>query len=188
MTETMGALVIALALLAATAGLFLPRVLRWRRARQRTRRIRTADALERKNGCESGADKHKASSNAGARNAGASRGGASLAGTLQIMQDQAAHLMDDMERGGLFHVECDVSRLSDLTRGERGQVVEISSQCRGLERRRLLDLGFLPGAELKVELTSPGGDPVAYRIRGALIALRKEQADLIQIRPLGQAA
>jgi len=73
-------------------------------------------------------------------------------------------------------------RLSDLARGERGQVVEISSQCRGLERRRLQDLGFLPGAELRAELTSPGGDPVAYRIRGALIALRKEQADLIRIQ------
>ncbi|MCH8339155.1 MAG: FeoA domain-containing protein [Chloroflexi bacterium] len=73
-------------------------------------------------------------------------------------------------------------RLSDLARGERGQVVEISSQCRGLERRRLQDLGFLPGAELQAELTSPGGDPVAYRIRGALIALRKEQADLIRIQ------
>ena len=73
------------------------------------------------------------------------------------------------------------SRLSDLAQGERGQVVEISSQCRGLERRRLQDLGFLPGTEIQVELTSAGGDPVAYRIRGALIALRKEQADLIQI-------
>ena len=80
------------------------------------------------------------------------------------------------------------SRLSDLTRGERGQVVEISSQCRGLERRRLQDLGFLPGAELQAELTSPGGDPVAYRIRGALIALRKEQADLIRIVRAEQAA
>lgn len=73
-------------------------------------------------------------------------------------------------------------RLSDLAQGERGQVVEISSQCRGLERRRLQDLGFLPGTEIQAELTSTGGDPVAYRIRGALIALRKEQADLIQIR------
>lgn len=72
--------------------------------------------------------------------------------------------------------------LSDLAPGERGQVVAISSRCRGLERRRLQDLGFLPGTEIQAELTSTGGDPVAYRIRGALIALRKEQADLIQIQ------
>ncbi len=75
-------------------------------------------------------------------------------------------------------------RLSDLAQGERGQVVQISEQCRGLERRRLQDLGFLPGAEIQAELTSAGGDPVAYRIRGALIALREEQADQISIQRL----
>ena len=75
-------------------------------------------------------------------------------------------------------------RLSDLAQGERGRVVQISSQCRGLERRRLQDLGFLPGAEIQAELTSAGGDPVAYRIRGALIALRGEQADQISIQRL----
>jgi DtxR family Mn-dependent transcriptional regulator len=75
-------------------------------------------------------------------------------------------------------------RLSDLAQGERGRVVEISSQCRGLERRRLQDLGFLPGAEIQAELTSTGGDPVAYRIRGALIALRDEQAEQITIQRL----
>ncbi|MFQ5943735.1 MAG: iron dependent repressor, metal binding and dimerization domain protein [Anaerolineales bacterium] len=72
--------------------------------------------------------------------------------------------------------------LSDLAPGERGEVVAISSRCRGLERRRLQDLGFLPGAEIQAELTSSGGDPVGYRMRGALIALRKEQADLIRIQ------
>ncbi|GMR10083.1 MAG: hypothetical protein BMS9Abin28_0904 [Anaerolineae bacterium] len=79
-------------------------------------------------------------------------------------------------------------RLSDLAHGERGQVVEISSRCRGLQRRRLQDLGFLPGAEIRAELASSSGDPVAYRIRGTLIALRKEQADLIRIRRAEEAA
>jgi len=79
-------------------------------------------------------------------------------------------------------------RLSDLAHGERGQVVAISSRCRGLQRRRLQDLGFLPGAEIRAELASSSGDPVAYRIRGTLIALRKEQADLIQIRLAEEAA
>jgi DtxR family Mn-dependent transcriptional regulator len=72
--------------------------------------------------------------------------------------------------------------LSDLAQGERAQVIEISSQCRGMERRRLQDLGFLPGANIQAELTSTGGDPVAYRIRGALIALRKDQADMIRVQ------
>ncbi|RME45954.1 MAG: ferrous iron transport protein A [Caldilineae bacterium] len=53
--------------------------------------------------------------------------------------------------------------------------------CRGAERRRLMDLGILPGTLIRAEMVSPSGDPTAYRIRGALIALRKEQADRIYI-------
>ena len=79
-------------------------------------------------------------------------------------------------------------RLSDLKQGQSGQIVGISSQCRGLERRRLQDLGFLPGASIQAELTSSGGDPVAYRIRGALVALREEQAEMIHIELAEQPA
>ncbi len=75
--------------------------------------------------------------------------------------------------------------LSELAQGERSRVIEISAQCRGLERRRLQDLGFLPGAAIEAELSSASGDPVAYRVRGALIALRKDQADLIRIQEAG---
>jgi Fe2+ transport system protein FeoA len=45
----------------------------------------------------------------------------------------------------------------------------------------MMDLGILPGTIIEAELESPGGDPTAYRIRGALIALRREQAELIRI-------
>ena len=71
--------------------------------------------------------------------------------------------------------------LHDLGSRERGRVVRISPTCRGLERRRLMDLGVLPGTVIEMETKSPGGDPTAYRIRGALIALRRESADNIQI-------
>ena len=54
-------------------------------------------------------------------------------------------------------------------------------------RRRLLDLGFVPGTEVVAETKSPGGDPVAYRIRGTLIAVRREQASLIRISHLSPA-
>lgn len=75
-------------------------------------------------------------------------------------------------------------RLSSLRPGERGRVVRISSRCRGPERRRLVDLGVLPGTVIHVDLSSPFGDPVAYAVRGALIALRAAQADLIHVVPL----
>lgn len=72
--------------------------------------------------------------------------------------------------------------LSTIAPGERAEVLGISAACRGLQRRRLLDLGLVPGTVVENELVGPGGDPTAYRIRGALIALRKEQADLVQVR------
>jgi Fe2+ transport system protein FeoA len=51
----------------------------------------------------------------------------------------------------------------------------------GVERRRMLDLGILPGARVEVVMKSPLGDPVAYRIRGATVALRRDQARHIQV-------
>jgi DtxR family Mn-dependent transcriptional regulator len=72
--------------------------------------------------------------------------------------------------------------LTSLKIGEVGKVVRISPACRGLERRRLMDLGILPGTEIGAEMISPSGDPTAYRVRGACIALRKEQANYIHIQ------
>ncbi|MBS1254148.1 MAG: Iron-dependent repressor IdeR [Anaerolineales bacterium] len=72
-------------------------------------------------------------------------------------------------------------RLADLLVGEKGKVLSISRASRSVERRRLLDLGIVPGTIVEAEMTSPSGDPTAYRIRGALVALREEQARLISI-------
>jgi len=71
--------------------------------------------------------------------------------------------------------------LSGLKPGQQAQVKALSPRIRGAERRRMLDLGLLPGAQIEATMVSPSGDPTAYRIRGALIALRKDQADLIDI-------
>ena len=71
--------------------------------------------------------------------------------------------------------------LDHLKPGEQAKVVALSPACRGPERRRLLDLGFVPGTLVEVEMNSPMRDPVAYRVRGSIIALRSEQARLIQI-------
>ena len=71
--------------------------------------------------------------------------------------------------------------LSSLSVGEKGKVMGISKKCRGQQRRRLMDLGVVPGTEIEVEMKSIGGDPVAYRIRGTSIALRKNQADRIYL-------
>lgn len=46
----------------------------------------------------------------------------------------------------------------------------------GGARRRLLDLGLVPGTVIRVVRRSPLGDPTAYLIRGSLLALRREDA------------
>lgn len=74
-----------------------------------------------------------------------------------------------------------VHPLTDLRLGESAHVAAVSRACRGPERRRLLDLGILPGAIIEVAMTSPLNDPVAYRVRDTLIALRREQAQMILI-------
>ena len=71
--------------------------------------------------------------------------------------------------------------LADLLRGESARVARVASDCRGAQRRRLLDLGVVPGTEITVEMPSATGDPTAYRIRGALIALRRQQAEWIEV-------
>lgn len=54
----------------------------------------------------------------------------------------------------------------------------------GLEsslRDRLQDLGLVEGTEVQCVLKSPAGDPAAYEIRGAVIALRRGDAATVQL-------
>ena len=72
-------------------------------------------------------------------------------------------------------------RLSDLELGQTGVVDRIAPVCQGPARRRLLDLGVVPGTPVRATLRGAGGDPTAYEIRGATIALRREQATWVEI-------
>ncbi|MCU0621858.1 MAG: metal-dependent transcriptional regulator [Gemmatimonadales bacterium] len=78
--------------------------------------------------------------------------------------------------------------LAAIRPGEAGRVRRISAACQGPQRRRLLDLGVVPGTVIAAEFASAAGDPVAYRVRGALIALRREHADWIQVERVSTGA
>jgi DtxR family Mn-dependent transcriptional regulator len=78
--------------------------------------------------------------------------------------------------------------LSELRQGQRARVVRISPACHGPERRRLMDLGIVPGTLMRFERRGPSGGSIAYVVRGTLIALREEQADLIAITIENEAA
>lgn len=50
-----------------------------------------------------------------------------------------------------------------------------SIQLEGTGRRRIMDLGLIPGTKVEALRVSPAGDPKAYKIRGTIIAFRKEE-------------
>lgn len=75
-------------------------------------------------------------------------------------------------------------RLSSLKEDEIARIAGISKECRGENRRRLLDLGFVKGTEIRIDLNSPLGNPVAYAVKGTSIALRKDQASKILINKI----
>lgn len=72
--------------------------------------------------------------------------------------------------------------LDKLAPGRKALVESLETQ--GLTRRRLLDLGLVPGTVVESIQRSPLGDPTAYRIRGAVIALRSEEGRRVGIRVL----
>ncbi|WP_028974575.1 FeoA domain-containing protein [Spirochaeta cellobiosiphila] len=69
--------------------------------------------------------------------------------------------------------------LASYAQGAFCKIIGISPKISGTDRRRLMDLGFLPGTVVEKELVSSSGDPMAFRIRGTLIAIRKNQAEQI---------
>ncbi len=74
--------------------------------------------------------------------------------------------------------------LTDLATGTSAEVIGLDDACQGYSRRRLMDLGFTEGARVAAALSTFAGDPRAYRVRGTLVALRRDQASQIFVRPL----
>jgi DtxR family Mn-dependent transcriptional regulator len=103
-------------------------------------------------------------------------------GTEAVLAPVAARNITVQPIVGVLPVEGPYESLATLEPGESATVMGISRACRGLQRRRLMDLGVLPGTVVRSEMKSAGGDPTAYLIRGATVALRKTQANLIHIR------
>jgi DtxR family Mn-dependent transcriptional regulator len=74
--------------------------------------------------------------------------------------------------------------LYELPNRAIAEVVELDERCQGFTRRRFLDLGLTPGTRIYPELENAFKEPRAYRLRGTLIALRKDQAAHIWVRPI----
>lgn len=74
----------------------------------------------------------------------------------------------------------EINTLSDVPIGTACKVINLI--CDGAIRRRFLDLGIIKDTEITALSQSPSGDPVAYFIRGAVIAIRSEDAETIEVQ------
>ncbi len=72
--------------------------------------------------------------------------------------------------------------LSQLPLGKSARVRELTAD--GSSRRRMLDLGIIIDTHVEALQKSPSGDPTAYHIRGAVFALRSEEASKIYVEAM----
>lgn len=72
--------------------------------------------------------------------------------------------------------------LDALRVGQWGRIAEV--QTEPAMRRRLMDLGLVPGTAVSCTAVSPAGDPAAYLVRGAVIALRRRDARGVRLAGL----
>jgi len=100
-----------------------------------------------------------------------------LAGFLRSRIENQAHDMAeqyDEEGGEVAPVGKSVKSLSELSAGMKGTVLRVASK--GKLRRRILDMGVVPGAEVCVDGVAPFGDPLQLTVRGYHLSLRKSEA------------
>ena len=69
--------------------------------------------------------------------------------------------------------------LNELNLNETGYIKDL--RCNSNIKRRLLDLGLIPGTKITPLFVSPSGDPTAFEIRGSVIAIRIEDTIFIDL-------
>lgn len=70
--------------------------------------------------------------------------------------------------------------LAMLKPGQQGKILKLDTSL-GAIRRRMMDMGVLPGEMIKVEKVAPLGNPIEVTVRGYNLSLRKEEAKGIEI-------
>jgi Fe2+ transport system protein FeoA len=79
----------------------------------------------------------------------------------------------------LGSIPSDGMTLDTLVPGQQGTVL----QLQGPEalRRRLMEIGFVPGSSVRFVLATPFGDPLVFSLRGTSLALRKSEAHCVLV-------
>ena len=73
--------------------------------------------------------------------------------------------------------------LGDVKVGDSSTIVKLHGT--GALRRHLMDLGLIKGTPFTVVKVAPLGDPIEIRIRGCHITVRKDEAEILDIEPIG---
>lgn len=69
--------------------------------------------------------------------------------------------------------------LTNLPVGREARVTAVNGT--GRVTRRLMEMGVIPGVAVQVVKTAPFGDPIEIRVRGYSLAMRKSEADAIEV-------
>ena len=75
--------------------------------------------------------------------------------------------------------ERDITTLNAVPHGVAARVVSVDGE--GAVARRLIEMGVVPGAPVCVIKAAPLGDPIEVRVRGYHLALRRAEAQTIQV-------
>ncbi len=70
--------------------------------------------------------------------------------------------------------------LKDVKVGESARVVKLHGD--GAVRRRIMDMGITKGVEVFVRKVAPLGDPIEVKVRGYELSLRKQDAQMIEVK------
>ncbi len=69
--------------------------------------------------------------------------------------------------------------LADLKIGEKAEIIGFTDEILSL---KLLEMGCLPGTEVELTHLAPCGDPIAVKVSGYTLSMRKEEAATIQVK------
>lgn len=72
-------------------------------------------------------------------------------------------------------------RLNQLENGQEGKIIALDSNQDIELKRHLLGMGFVKGANIKLEKVAPLGDPIKFQIKGYSVCLRKDEAKNIEV-------
>lgn len=72
-----------------------------------------------------------------------------------------------------------------LKSAKLGEIVRIDSVGESNLKQRLLTMGLIPGTRVEILRSAPLGDPIAVRLRAYNLALRKDDAEKIEVSKVG---